>query len=346
MPPPSQVYATDRNGIIFVLDPTTLAKVSSTWDSPLFAPPPGPALFGLAYENSSNFLYTVGIPDGTGSNFYAMTPVVDAVTGAYKLTNPANPATMPANSFQPESIAVDSTHSRVFLADSTRFLTAWSTNLSGGVFTQLAGSPYYPNNGVLRAQGVAYNTAANRVYVACQTLAGQDQLAVYDASTAPMTQISGSPFNLTLGLSTSHTSIAYDSVNNHILLTSSLGLVVLNATTFAPIAGSPFSTGGTDPRGIALDATNGRVYVCNFGSDTLAALTASTLAPISGSPYATGHGPKNVVYYPTKNWVYVCNFNSNPGGITVLNAAVTPMTAISGSPFEAGFSFTNLAIGP
>jgi DNA-binding beta-propeller fold protein YncE len=345
MPPPSQVYATDRNGIIFVLDPTTLAFVGSTWASQLFPPNPGPALFGLAYENSSNFLYMVGLPDGTGSNFYALTPTLNTT---YSLTSPANPATMPANSFQPESIAVDSTHSRVFVADSTRFLTVWNTNLvaQGGVFTQATGSPYYPNNGVLRAQGVAYDVTHNRVYVACQTQAGQDQLAVYDASTAPMTQITGSPYNLTLGLSTSHTSIAYDSVNNHILLTSSLGLVVLNATTFAPIAGSPFSTGGTDPRGIALDATNGRVYVCNFGSDTLAALTASTLAPIAGSPYATGHGPKNVVYYPTKNWVYVSNFNSNPGGITVYNAAVTPLTAISGSPFEAGFSFSNLAIGP
>ena len=345
MPPPSQVYATDRNGIIFVLDPTTLASVGSTWSSSLFTTFPGPALFGLAYENSSNFLYTVGLPDGTGSSFFALTPTLNTT---YSLTNPANPAPMPANSFQPESIAVDSTNKRVFVADPTRFLTAWNTNLAGtgGVFAQLAGSPYYPNNGVLRAQGVAYNPTANRVYVACQTLAGQDQLAVYDASTAPMTQISGSPFNLTLGLSTSHTSIAYDSVNNRILLTSLLGLIALNATTLAPIAGSPFPTGGTDPRGIALDTTNGRVYVTNFGSDSLAALTASTLAPISGSPYATGHGPKSVVYYPTKNWVYVCNFNSNPGGITVYNAGVTPMTAISGSPFEAGFSFTNLAIGP
>jgi DNA-binding beta-propeller fold protein YncE len=352
MPVPTQVYATDRSGLVLVLNPSTLALAAAPWSSNIFRPDTGPALFGLGFDNSSTNLYTVGVPDGTTSYFSALRPVTDGL-GNYSLVSPtpagtAFPSTTSTFSFQPESIAIDSANKRVFVADSTRWLTAWSTNLpnASSTFTQLTGSPYYPNNGPIRAQGVAYDAFHNRVFTTCQNSAGQDQLAVYDASVSPMVHIAGSPFSLTLSLNTSRTAIAYDAVNDRVLITTSAGLVVWNAATKAVVAGSPFSTGGLDPRAIALDATNSRVYICNFGSDTLAALNSTGYGPITGSPYPTGHGPKSVAYLPSTNRVYVANFNGNPGGITVYNASTTPLGTVAGSPFQSSFSFNNLAVGP
>lgn len=339
MPPPTQLYGVNRSGSIFVFDPSTLGNPVG-WGSNFLQPFPGPAVGAIGFDNTSSLLHLSGIPASSGSYLYPVTPVLNG--GLYYLSGAANPAAMPAETFLPNQLAIDSAGQRLFVADDRRMLTAWSTS----TFTQLTGSPYYPSNGPIKAQGVAYNPAANRVYVCCQNSAGQDQVVVYNAATAPMTPIAGSPFSVSLGLSQSSGAMAFDAVNNRILITCASGLVVLNATTLAPIAGSPFNTGGTDPRSLVIDTVQSRVYIANFGSDSLAALTLSTLAPIAGSPYALGHGPGSVVFSSVTNRVYISCLNSNPGGIHVFNPTTAPMTEIVGSPFFNGNPFVSLAVGP
>lgn len=338
--PPTQLYSVSREGNIFVFDPLTLATPTG-WASNFLQPFPGPALGGFGIDPSTSNLYLCGIPGSSGSYLYPVGAFLDG-GGQYFLGGIANPATMPAETFLPEFLAIDGPGQRVFVADDRRMLTAWSTS----TFAALAGSPYYPSNGTIKAQGVAYNSAANRVYVCCQTDAGQDQVVVYNAATAPMTPIAGSPFNVSLGLSQSSGAMAFDAVNNRLLIACSLGLVALNGTTLAPIAGSPFATGGSDPRALVIDTVQSRVYVANFGSDSLAALALSTLAPIAGSPYAVGHSPGSLAFSATVNRLYVGCYGSNPGGIHLFNPSTAPMTQVAGSPFYSGSQFVRLAVGP
>lgn len=343
MPPPTQLYAVSRDGLIFVYDPLTLGNPVG-WASNFLQPSPGPALGAIGFDSTSSFLYLSGIPGGTASYLYPVSPLPPG--GPYSLSAVADPAVMPVESFMPRQLAIDGPGQRLFVADDTRNLTAWSTNPGGGVFSQLSGSPYYPSNGAIKARGVAYNAGANRVYVCSQNAAGQDQVVVYNAASAPMVPIAGSPFTVSLGLSQSNGAMAFDAVNNRLLIACSLGLVALNGTTLAPIGGSPFSTGGTDARSLVIDTVQSRVYVANYGSDTLAALSLSTLAPISGSPYAVGHSPGSIAFSTAANRLYLACYGGNPGGIHVFNPTSAPMTQIAGSPFFSGSEFLSLTVGP
>lgn len=336
---PTQLYAIDRTGYVWVFDPTTLAIPTATWSNPSLQPYPGQALGAIGFGNSK--LLMSGLTGGLASYLYAVTPTQDS-NNKYYLNEAALPVAMPNGTLQPSQMAIDTASQRIFVADSARYLTAWSIGTS---ISQLNGSPYYPSNGDIKAQGVAYNASANLVYTCCQSSSGQDQLVVYNASSFPMAQVSGSPFNLTLGLSQSNGDIAYDAANNRILIACSLGLVVLNASTYAPIAGSPFSTGGSDPRRLVIDTTLSRVYVTNFASNNIAALALSSLAPISGSPYTVGSTPNAIALSSSVNRLYIANFNLGSGGITVFNTSTTPMTAVSGSPFWGGLSFNSLVVG-
>lgn len=338
---PNQLYAIDRTGYVWVLDPTTLASPSpTTWSSPFLQPYPGPALGAAGFDTSNSRLVMSGLAGGVASYLYAVTPSLNN-QGLYFLAGAAAPISMPDGTLQPSQVAIDNANHRIYIADSVRYLTAWS--IAGSPITQLAGSPYYPNGGDIKAQGVAYN--ANRVYTCCQTPSGQDQLVIYDATSFPMNQIAGSPVNLTLGLSQSNGDIAYDIANGRILIACSLGLVVLNATTFAPIAGSPFSTGGTDPRRLVIDTIQSRVYVANFGSNTIGALSLSTLAPISGSPYSVPGSPNALAFSPAANRLYVASYNIGTSStITVYNPTTVPMTTVSGLP-SYSIPFNSLVVG-
>ncbi len=108
---------------------------------------------------------------------------------------------------------------------------------------------------------------------------------------------------------------------------------VLDATTLAPIAGSPFPTGGLSPIGIAINPTGTRVYVTNINSNNVSVLDATTLAPIVGSPFPTGgFGPSAIAINPAGTRVYIGNLTSN--NLSVLDA--TTLAPIAGSPFPTG----------
>ncbi len=355
---PQYVYGCDRRGRVVILDPTTCLPVGGDY----YHTAPGPALFGLGFDVSNNNVYFAGIPDGSGIDDPAASgSVFYSIRMAPGPVQVALPSQMPLGSIEPYAMAVDSSHGRVFVADPLVGLTAWSTTPGASGFPQLAGSPYTPGLGQIKAKGVAYSAALNRVYVCCQNAAGVDQVAVYDANSGPpMNQIPGSPFTIAathpLSLTTSRTSMAIDTTQtpNRVLITCPSGVVALNGSTLAVIGTGPYPTSATQsgatPRGITLDSA-GRVYICNFGQDTLAVLTAGTYAPIASSPFPTGHGPQAVIYNPTTNYVYVANFNGGDlngvagrGGLSVHLAST--MAQISGSPFQPDNPLTNLTFGP
>jgi DNA-binding beta-propeller fold protein YncE len=322
--PASQVYANDRSGNLWVLNPSTLAGTSYSF-------PEGAANAAIAFDNTNT--YNVFLP-----GVYSGASVDMVVFSAQSLAEATgSPLSMPSSSFRPLQAAYDSTNNRLYVADFAAGLTVWNT----ATLTQV-GSMLTPGTGTIQTQGVAYNPSTNLIYTCCQSSTGQDQLAVYNAST--LAQVTGSPFAVnSLMLTNSYTSIAYDATNNHILITGNNpqgGLTVLNASTYAPISGSPFNTGGTDARGLAV--ANGNVYICNFGSNNLGILTASTLVAPTGSPYATGASPNAVAVDATQ--VYVTNFNGTAGALSVFTAS--SMLPITGSPFNPNNQFVGIAVGP
>lgn len=349
MPAPTQVYASDRTGRIWIFDPATMANPS--WAPSGLQYATGPALFGMAYNSSTERLYLAGVPDGVGLDAPATVTGntlvelgLDPILPSGFSLNVKSTIPMPAGAFQPNTISVGSGN-RLFIGDPLRFMTAWGTSPS---LAQLAGSPYLTSGGLAKAQGIAFDSGNNRLYLGCQDASGQDKLAVYDAAVGPpMTQIANSPFSAPLGLNSSNTSIAVDVANNRIFLTSSAGLVVLNraSATFAPIAGSPFATSPfsqADPRSVVYNATAGRVYVANFAKDSLAVFSGTTApTPISGSPFTTGHGPISIAFHNPSNRIYVANYH---GGITVFDS--TTMLPIAGSPVLPGVQFSQICVGP
>jgi len=88
---------------------------------------------------------------------------------------------------------------------------------------------------------------------------------------------------------------------NEVFVTTDVGLAVYRIAsngTLTPVSGSPFSTGGSFPWGVSLDAQGQFIYVTNFASDTLAGFRINrngTLTHTPGSPYPTGGSPIDVV---------------------------------------------------
>ncbi len=114
---------------------------------------------------------------------------------------------------------------------------------------------------------------------------------------------------------------------------SSGDVSVLDAITLAPIAGSPFPTGGTNPTELTINSAGTRVYINNQSSNNVSVLDATTLAPIAGSPFGTGGGgPFGVVINPAGTRVYITN--NSTSDVSVLDA--TTLAPIAGSPFGTG----------
>ena len=365
MPVPQQIYCCDRYGRLEILDPASLAL--STVAAPnILAPSPGPALFALGYDTAKDNIYMTGLPDGTsfsgiagdptGSNLYALRLVLNGAT--YTPTEVAPPTRMVGP--RPEWLVVDPTGGRLFVADAQQGLSVWNTTATVTGFTQL-GSNYRPGLGALQAQGVAFSSALNRIYVCCQSATGADQIAVYDGTnSASMLQIAGSPFAFpSLALNSSRTSMLV--VGSRLVVTTAAGVVAFNitATTIALVAGSPFPTSataatqlGADPRGLAFDSINNRILVCNFGQNSVAALNSTSYAHMASSPFPTAQSPKSVIFNPTTARVYVANFNGGDltaavptsGGLSVYTAST--MAQIAGSPFLKGTPTSLVTFGP
>ena len=328
-------YSNDRNANFWLYDLSTLPSSLSGTAYPVTD---GACNGGVAIDTANDNAYLTGIFNGSD--------VQTAVLGLTSLP-PVDVSGSPlemSGGFRPNRITFDVTNSKMYISDPAAGLTAIDTSTLGLTL-------YTPGAGNIKAQGVCYDATNDRVYTCCQNSSNQDCLAVYAAST--MTQITGSPFPIpSLLLDVSNNCIAYDSVNNKVLITANNpqgGLIIVDPTaSYAPISGSPFSTGGSAPRGIAYvdDATYGKlIAVVNFGSNSLAIFNASGSTPsqITGSPFATGTCPNSVAY--SQPYFLVTNSSGTAGAISVYAASAAYTVAqVSGSPFISGSQFIDVAV--
>jgi len=123
-----------------------------------------------------------------------------------------------------------------------------------------------------------------------------------------------------------------------------------------PIAGSPFAA-GTQPSGVATDATGSYLYVPDYGSNKVLGFSnaGGVLTPLSGSPYPAGTNPSAIVVNPAYNYAFVTNStDSNVMVYSIASGVLTKLgsyavglqpVAIGVDPSTARYVFTANFLG-
>ena len=106
------------------------------------------------------------------------------------------------------------------------------------------------------------------------------------------------------------------------------------------LAGSPYTTGGTDTNSVTTDKTGRFLYATNENSHTLSAFridqSTGALTQLAGSPYATGTAPNSVTVDPTNRFLYTANEDDQTASVFSINPTTGALTATPGSPFTIG----------
>jgi 6-phosphogluconolactonase len=115
-----------------------------------------------------------------------------------------------------------------------------------------------------------------------------------------------------------------------------------------PLAGSPFSLGGTPPGagGLSAFADGNYLYATGMNAGTVAGFLYNSsngmLTPVPGSPFPAGDSPVQAVQAAppasSSQFLYVSNLNDPAGGISAyaINQQNGALSSIEGSPFPTG----------
>jgi YD repeat-containing protein len=124
----------------------------------------------------------------------------------------------------------------------------------------------------------------------------------------------------------------------------------INSTTGAltPVAGSPFSIGGSgqtprmavEPSGKFLYA-DGLAAVFAFAIDPI----TGVLSPVAGSPFAAD-SPQAITVDAKGKFVYAANTNSSTISAFAINSTSGALTPVPGSPFATGVAAVSISINP
>lgn len=142
---------------------------------------------------------------------------------------------------------------------------------------------------------------------------------IVDDSTAPdLMFVNATDWSIVLTVPlnlTSIRSISFDAGQNQIWVPGYGGIEVLNASTGSELA---FFPDGSNPTGSAVDSRDGRVFVTQYGSDSVLAYDATNLSapPV---PVPIGEATISAAYAPGPNQVFVSN--SALSNVTVINAS-------------------------
>jgi 6-phosphogluconolactonase (cycloisomerase 2 family) len=112
----------------------------------------------------------------------------------------------------------------------------------------------------------------------------------------------------------------------------------------SPVKGSPFSSDGWAPLGVALSPDGKDLYVTDSESEGVSAYSIAadgSLSSVPGSPFATGHGPWGVALRPDGANLYVANEGANSVSAYSV-AADGSLNPVAGSPFSTGSALTRM----
>jgi uncharacterized protein (TIGR03437 family) len=240
-----------------------------------------------------------------------------------------------------EMLIIDRANQRLYaVSNGSDTIRAYAINSATGALTPLPFSPI--NLGGGEWDTIAVHPSGSPLVVG----ATENRLLSYQITATTATPAAGSPYS-TGSASTFSTAFTHD--GNYLYTGGNTGATIagfsVNAATGAltALAGSPFNSGGSVPKAYATDAT-GRFFV---GNDTqVRVFTTSSGIPsaVSGNPFASGV-TRTVHGLLHQNGFYlVADRDGNRVGVYRINGSggSTTLTAVTGSPFAAGGSFTNV----
>ena len=233
----------------------------------------------------------------------------------------------------PVSIAVNSVNGRVYVANAGDGTVSVLDGTSDAIVTTIpVGSHPY---------SIAADPATGKVYV---THTFGDQLTILDGATnttadlktgssdliaidsraatiyllgygGAVTAVDGTSHKMTtLPVGRHAWALTLDDVTGSVYVTriEDADLAVVNSHS----SGASILPAGVIPCAIAADSKASRLYVANYGDNTVTAIDSSTGRAIATIP--VGEHPKAIAFDPTRNLVYVAN--TSGGTVTVIDA--------------------------
>jgi len=233
----------------------------------------------------------------------------------------------------PDAVAVDPIANQVYVADSgTVTGSTGPCSTSGAGITVINGATGTTATVPLQAtpRAIALNPGSHTAYVAqnlwWRLLPSQDcsffeALATsIDTPTGLQLQIYGAPLGGRPGLS----GIAVDQSTGDIYLTVVTDIFASNSVKVIGSNGATIPV-GSGPVGVAVNATTGKIYVANTGSNNISVIDGTTNSVVATITDPNAIGPAAVAVNATTNTIYAANSQSN--NVTVIDGATNAVTA-------------------
>jgi YVTN family beta-propeller protein len=124
-----------------------------------------------------------------------------------------------------------------------------------------------------------------------------------------------------------------------------------SCTNYFCLGGSPVPkdvetatiTVGTSPLGVGIDTSTNRVYVANYGANSVTVIDGNTNTVV-GTPIAVGTGPDGIGVNPNTHLVYVANnANGNGNSVSVINGT---SNSVVGSPIIVQTGPAGVSVNP
>jgi YVTN family beta-propeller protein len=219
----------------------------------------------------------IGLPGGLPTAFVACSnrriAVIDASTDTF--VSSANYGTAGATFY---GVAITPDDSLVYVTDASNDEFVVLDAISA---VEIFGSPFALPATVTAPHGVIISADGNRVYIAGSS---SDRVIVFD--TADNTTVIAGPISTGAGSSPESFAVTPSGAHVYVTLTGTDAFAVFDDTLAAPaIIGAPIVMAGSVPFGVTIPpllvvpATGVRVYIAQFGPDTVAIRDDETVTP-------------------------------------------------------------------
>lgn len=292
------------------------------------------ALYVLNDDPSGNQIYGYSVNETTGA--LTLLPGFPISTVGNGERNPDNTSS--------ERLTIDRANQRLYALNSeSRTVSAYAINPTTGALAPLPFSPINLGR-VGQWNAIAVHPSGSPLVVGD----GTGRLLSYQITATTATAAAGSPYSTSNAFPFSAT---FSQDGNYVYTGGSRGSTIagfgVNVATgvLTALAGSPFASGDDFPLAYATDAA-GRLFVANYNTGQVRVFTTASGIPssVSGNPFTAGlRGVVHGILHPN-GFYLVADEGNNRVGVYRINGSgsATTLAAVTGSPFGAGGSYTEV----
>jgi 6-phosphogluconolactonase len=302
--------------------------------------PAGGFPYGIASDVEGHFVFASNNSGGSVSTF-----TINSATGALS----AAPGSPFAAGSQPYAVAVDSGAHFVYVTNNTDSTISGYAVSTSGALTPIPGSPFLSAG--LDPLGVAVDPRGKFLYVA-DAMANSVSAYQIDASSGVLTSVGSAPAG------SFPDSVSIDPTGNFLFATNSSQTSSISVYAIDGVTGllSPtfmsMGWGVSYPYFVAADPSGRRLFVGNGSPSEILGfgLNRSTgkLRPLAGFPVTGVYAPYSLSFDLSGAFLYVVNAQGPAPGDSVsgfiVNKSSGALTAVPGSPFEAGQGPTSVTV--